>query len=135
MCIRDSLPTSGFESDISFHGWVTSHATRRQSTSSCMATNLKCDFALYKDFTGYLDGKPEGIARRARFRDSMRRSRLALCPESISGVFPYRFWEAMSAGRVPFLVGSDFIWPFEEEIPFADFTLTCPRECADDAGT
>lgn len=128
------VPAGGFRYDVSFHGWVTSHATRQHSTASCLANKkLNCDLALYSDFTGYIYHTPEGIRRRQEFRRSMRESRIALCPESINGVFPYRFWEAMSAGRVPLLVGSDFIFPFEDEIPYDSFSLQCSRGDAGEA--
>ena len=53
---------------------------------------------------------------------------MALCPESIEGVLPYRFFEAMSAGRVPLLVSSDYVLPFANEIDYSEFTIFCPRE-------
>lgn len=128
-----ALPPEGFKWDISFQGWLSSDA-RIDSSNACKNNpELKCDIEQYSDFTGYLHDRatnqwnPEGIRRRAEFRRSMRESRVALCPESIPGVFPYRFFEAMSAGRVPLLVGSEFVFPFEQEISYSDFVLTCPR--------
>ena len=63
----------------------------------------------------------------------MRESRIALCPESIAGVLPYRFFEAMSAGRVPLLVSSHYALPFADEIPYDEFILRCPAERAIEA--
>lgn len=130
-------PLGGFKYDISFHGWISSDA-RREAFESCeAAVGLKRDFVGYPHFTGYLDtpGRPEydpvEFARRSReFKRSMQESRIALCPESIPGVLPYRFFEAMSAGRVPLLVGRDYVLPFEDVIPYDDFTIRCynPKE-------
>ncbi len=132
-CIE--LPGGGFKYDVSFQGWTTSHESRKLSTDSCLAkTDLKCDIACYTDFTGYIFYEPEGIRRRAAFRRSMKESRVALCPESINGVFPYRFFEAMSAGRVPVLVGSDFVFPSEDQIPYKEFCLIIGRNDAHCSG-
>lgn len=127
------LPEGGFKYDVSFHGWMSTE-TRIHSATACRKNGaLKADVAGYADFTGYLHDRVsgkwtlEGTRRRAEFRRSMRESRVALCPESIPGVFPYRFFEAMSAGRVPLLVASDYNFPFAAEIPYSDFALTCER--------
>lgn len=127
-CIE--LPPDGFKYDVSFHAWISTE-TRRLSGLSCQNNpKLKCDVSMYKDFTGYIYYEPEGVRRRAEFRRSMRESRIALCPESIPSVFPYRFFEAMSAGRVPLLVASDYELPFADLIPYREFILTCRREDA-----
>jgi hypothetical protein len=117
------LPEGGFKYDVSFHGWL-NYSTRIESSGSCLERpDLKCDMARYPDFTGAIYSLPEGVRRRAEFRRSMRESRLALCPESIPGDFPYRFFEAMSAARVPVLVGADQVFPFADEIPYSEFAL------------
>lgn len=127
------LPEGGFRHDITFQGWL-HHDTRKQSFASVSGLpQLKSHLRGYSDFCGYLwdrekqDWKPEGHRRRDEFRRGMRESRLCLCPEQINGVYPYRYWETLSAGRVPLLVGSDFVWPFQDEIPYKDFTVTCSR--------
>ena len=118
-------PEGGLKYDVSFQGWNWSDA-RKASIKSCRENaSLKCDFSTYGDFFGYL--KPsdsEFVRRRAEFRRSMKESRIALCPESIPGVFPYRFFEAMSAGRVPLLVGANYVLPLADEIPYDDFMLS-----------
>lgn len=130
-----AVPDGGFKYDVSFQGWNWSDV-RKASIQSCLnAWNLRCDIATYTDFFGYLkDYDPEFHRRRAEFRRSMRESRIALCPESIPGVFPYRFFEAMSAGRVPLLVGSGYVLPWADEIPYDQFTIRVQRESAADVG-
>lgn len=128
------LPEAGFTYDVSFHAWLSTD-TRRISSQSCLDhLGLRCDMARYEDFTGYIYHEPEGVRRRAEFRRSMRESRVCLCPESIPGVFPYRFFEAMSAGRVPILIASDVVFPFDEEIPYDAFMLHIERQQAGSAG-
>lgn len=129
------LPEGGFRADIGFHGWVSS-LVRRVSVESCLNTEgLKTDIEGHKDFYGYLqDSDPEQHRRRGNFLRSLKESRLQLCGESIEGVFPYRFWETLSAGRVPLLIGSDFVFPFQDEIDYDQFTVKCPRIDAPAAG-
>lgn len=126
-----ALPESGFKFDISCHAWASTEA-RSQASRSCTENGeLKCDIAMYRDFTGYLHDRttnewtPEGKRRRSEFRRSMRESRIALCGESIPGVLPYRFFEAMSAARVPLLVGTAYELPFADLIPYDAFMLEC----------
>lgn len=127
------IPGGGFKYDVSFQGWLWSN-TRKTAVESCRnQSRLKNDFATYTDFYGYIDKTPEGERRRAEYIRSLRESRLALCPESIHGVFPYRFFEAMSAARVPVLIGSEFVFPFADEIPYPEFILHIERR--DAAGT
>lgn len=124
------LPDGRFKYDVTFQGWNWSE-TRQISTAACLRNNaLNCDIALHKEFFGYIEGTEEGNRRRAEYIRSLKECRVALCPESINGVFPYRFFEAMSAARVPVLVGSDFVWPFQEEVPYESFTVMVPRDKA-----
>lgn len=116
-------PADGFKFDLSFQGWMWSDC-RKLSIESCRnQSRLTCDFATYPNFCGHIWETDEGLRRRSEFRRSMKESRLALCPESIPGVFPYRFYEAMSAARVPVLVGRDFVFPMADEIPYSEFSL------------
>lgn len=127
------VPAGGFKYAVSFHGWLSTE-TRGLAAEACKNdSRFESDVAMYSDFTGYIYDTPEGIRRRREFRRSMKESRIALCPESIPGVLPYRFFEAMSAGRVPLLVGSDYVLPFGEEIDYSAFTLFCERDAAKDA--
>lgn len=123
-----SVPSGGFEYDVSFHGWIRSHDTRQKSFELMSSSQLKCDLAGYPDFTGYIWDTPEGLRRRREFRRSLHASRLILCPESISGVFPYRFWEALSAARIPILIGSEFVFPFKSKIDYSSFCIRVERK-------
>lgn len=129
------LPDGGFRFDLGFHGWVSS-LVRRTSVESCQRTEgLKIDIEGHKDFYGYLkDDNPEQHRRRGNFIRSLKECRLQLCGESIASVFPYRYWECLSAGRVPLLVGSEFVFPFQDEIDYDRFTVKCARIDAPAAG-
>ncbi len=136
-----NVPETGFRYDVSFQGWLSSKA-RTDATRSCRENaDLKCDIATYSDFAGYLTDtnsptySPQEWDRRwNEHKRSMRESRVVLCPESIPGVFPYRFFEAMSAGRVPMLIGSNYVFPFASKIPFVEFVIQVPSDQASTAG-
>lgn len=123
-------PDGGCLYDVGFHGWM-STKTRVDSTNACK--RLKSDIVQYHDFTGYIYDQPEGIRRRAAFRKNLRESLLQLCPESIPGVFPYRFFEAMSAGRVPVLFSSGYVLPFQDRIPWDEISVRFPADEASSA--
>lgn len=135
------LPAGGFKYDITSHAWDSSE-TRKRAAESCQnMTELKSDIIRRDHFTGYVGtpGHPmynqaEFDRRMVDYKRSLKESRIALCGESIPGVFPYRFFEAMSAGRVPFLVSSDYVFPFADEIPYDSFILKCRRDEASKAG-
>lgn len=123
--------SAGFEFDVSFHGWRSSRV-REESVDS--VKGMKSDIAEYSDFFGYRkQDDPETVRRRAAFKASMKASRLEMCPESIPGVFPYRFFEALSAARVPLLVGSGYVLPWADVIPWQEIALFCPADEAKQA--
>jgi hypothetical protein len=134
--IRDcvAFPPGGFKYDVSFHGW-NSCLVRKVSAVSCQNNrNISADIKIHSNFFGYLEETPEGIQRRKDFLRSIKESRMVLCPESIPGVLPYRFFEAMSAGRYPVLIGRDYSLPFADEIPYDSFISKIDRDRADEAG-
>lgn len=118
-------PDGGFLFDVGFHGWMSSE-TRTVSTMGCLISTLSTDIVQYDNFTGHIWETPEGLRRRAAFRQNLRECRVQLCPESIPGVFPYRFFEAMSAGRVPLLFSSGYVLPHEKKVWWDDVTLRYP---------
>jgi hypothetical protein len=130
-----SIPPRGLEKDLSFHAWLSSDCRKKAAQSCIDKFGLFHDMGLYRDFTGYVYYKEEGIRRRKEFRRSMQECKTALCPESIPGVFPYRFFEAMSSARVGILFCSGYVLPFEEEIPWDEVCVRFESDQAKDAGT
>jgi len=131
----------GFKYDVTFQGWVWSDARKNSVQSIQSRGGISFDYAGYQDFFGHVvnDSYPnydeaEGARRWKEHRRSLKESRVALCPESIPGVLPYRFFEAMACARVPLLVGSDYVLPFQEEIDYAKFAIFCATDRASNAG-
>ena len=131
------LPEGGFKYDVSFHGLRLSQA-RLLSTASCEQSGMKTDMVFHPDFTGYYlprgNESLEGLRRQRDFKQSMARCKVALCPEQIAGDIPYRFYEAMSAGRIPVLIGSNYVLPFADEINYSAFCVQIPTSYADNTG-
>lgn len=120
------VPEDGFKYDVSARMWLSKDMRRFACASVARQENLTKDMEVYTDFTGYIYYKPEGIRRRAEFRRSMKESRLALCPWSIECVFPYRFYEAMSAGRMAVLLCDGAQFPFANKIDYDKCMLRIP---------
>lgn len=128
------VPKDGYRYDVSFHGW-NSCLARKVSAASCEKhPGIKADIATYPNFYGYIEQEPEGKRRRAEFLRSLRESRIILCPESIPGVLPYRFLEALSAGRYPLLIGRDYVLPWADRIVYDNFMSRIDVDQADEAG-
>ena len=128
-------PNDGFKYEVSFHGWLSTD-TRRRSVESCrQALGKKFDHKTFSNFFGHIPKEhPERIQRRKDFLQSIKESRILLCPQSIQGVFPYRFYEAISAGRIPALFCTGFNLPFQDEIDWKRCIITFPAEQAHNAG-
>jgi hypothetical protein len=129
---------------VSFHAWVRGQQSLRfRAAESCKRRlGLRADVVTYPDFFGYLEGQPEGDRRRAEFKRSMRESLFALCPASITagpddgrgGVYPYRLFEAMAAGRPAILIVSEHVEPRPDVINYSDFVYTLPESEVDNVG-
>jgi hypothetical protein len=64
------------------------------------------------------------VARR-EYVENMRESDLVLAPKG-DGNFSVRFYEALSMGRIPIVIDTDMIFPFEDIIRYDDFMLRVP---------
>ena len=129
-------PPGGWKYDVSFIGWE-SCGVRTQSIQSCQnEAGLKCHIRTYHEFYGYVerDRPSDARTRRAQFLESVRDSKIALSGRSIQGVFPYRFFEALSAARMPLLFCDGYNLPWEREIDWQKCALLYPESEAPNAG-
>lgn len=108
-------PVEGFAFDVHAQMWASTKLANL-TTSSCVEAGLKVHNSLNDFFYGTLETAedPRLPHLRSTFLESMHRSRLVLVPRSRPGVNRYRFFEAMSMGRVPVLIGDDVTLPFPE---------------------
>ncbi len=127
---RMEPPPGGFKYSVSFHGL---HSRLRNLSADGCRNLANSDIKLHKDFYGFIKDPEEGLSRRLAFLDSMQAARLALAPRG-GGTSSYRFYEAMSMGRVPVLIADDHILPFEEEINYTLCSLRIPQKFASSCG-
>lgn len=128
-----AVPADGFAFDVVFQGWE-SCPTRTSSAISCQVSGLRAHVQLYSEFYGYYEQEDRGRERRASFLQTLQQSMVGLAPRSIPGVFPYRFWEAMSAARIPALVCDDYVLPLADRIPYNEFCIFISEADAGRAG-
>ncbi len=130
------MPEGGFKYDVSGHMWLSS-STRVNAIDSVRETfGARADLVTRKEFWGYLerDDLARAMPMKVAMKKSMQESRVSLCPASIPNVFPYRFFEALSAGRVPALFCSDYVLPFGTKVKYNDFCLMFGEEDSRQAG-
>lgn len=108
-------PAEGFEFDIHAQMWA-STPLAEVTVGSCEAAGLRVHKSLNNFFYGTLESANDERlpALRRTFLETMNRSRLVLVPRSRPGVNRYRFFEALSMGRVPVLIGDDVGLPFPD---------------------
>jgi hypothetical protein len=70
---------------------------------------------------------------RVRYVESLRSSLTVLCPRG-AGLNSVRFFETLSMGRIPILVGDDCMLPAAFIIPYEDFIFRIPESDAERAG-
>jgi hypothetical protein len=126
-------PADGFRYDATFHGWLSTNTRRNVVNSCCKALGARFYVAAYAEHFGQVDDR-EAARRRAAYATSLRDARLSLCPESDPGVLPYRFYEALAAGRPPVLFSTGYVLPWADEIPWADIAFMYPEAEAVRAG-
>jgi hypothetical protein len=87
-------------------------------------------FAYNKNFTtNYLirsqfwGGKPNDETLIEEFKQNILNSHFTVCDRG-NGNFSMRFYQVLSAGRIPVFIDSDMSLPFEDEIPWSTITVS-----------
>jgi|GEM_PF-2224771 len=119
--------------DTAFVGYVGLTDLRRTMADSVRAeSTLTAKIVLREMFFGHVKThqSPEAQAQyRAEYRQSLAETRTVLCPRG-EGEGSIRFFEAMSAGRVPVLLADEHELPFADQIDYDAFTLRIPQSDA-----
>lgn len=116
-----------FDYDVCFQGWAATPLTTLAALS-VQNTKLKAHLSVHRFFFGYHDTDPAYAHLRKSFIDTLSRSRLSLVPCSIpSGVVRYRFYEAMSMGRVPVHLCDGRALPFADRIDYERCSIHIPE--------
>lgn len=119
------LPEGGFEFDCHFQGW---RSTPLVDTvcESVVRAGLAAHVQVHDFFYGTLESAqdPRLAELRRTFLESMQRSRLVLVPRSKpEGVVRWRFYEALSMGRVPVHFCDECVLPFEDRVDWSTCTI------------
>jgi hypothetical protein len=81
--------------------------------------NVKSNFIIRNKFWG---GKPHDKTIVNDFENNMTESHFNICNRG-AGNFSMRFYQTLSAGRIPILLNTDMILPFENEIKWNDIIV------------
>jgi len=126
-------PHEGFEYDAVFQGWNSTDLTHR-AVESVRCSGLKAHLVENDFFWGYHDTEPEYAHYRASFLDTLSKARLSIVPRSIPGTVRYRFWEAMSMGRVPVQLCDDCVMPWPDQVNYAACSISVLESDVDQLG-
>jgi hypothetical protein len=87
------------------------------------AKEVRINFILRRSYSGHKEtiSLDENTAR-SQFIENMRNSDLILSVKG-DGNFSYRFFEALSMGRLPLLVDTDCVLPLEGQIDYDSFVI------------
>lgn len=100
---------------------------RREAIASLQGhTTIQTNFIIRSSYSGHIDtiAIDPDVARK-EYRDNMLQSDLALVVKG-DGNFSYRFYEALSLGRVPLLIDTDCVLPLAGRIDYDALILRVP---------
>ena len=127
--VFDALPY-----DVSFVGSKASSKSRIESFESVKrSTKLRSFLDDSKLHWGSIEHSELGKQRKAIFRQSLRDSRMVLAARG-GGLSCYRFFEAMSAGRVPVLFADDWELPHQDIVDWERCIIKIEEQDAKNAG-
>jgi len=89
---------------------------------------LERDSRIKTDFIGRgTAGLQPGVQgdRRHQFLENLQRNAYALCVRGADN-YSWRFYEALSLGKIPILIDTDCMLPLEDEIPWNQFIVRVP---------
>ena len=85
--------------------------------------DVDCNFLLRTSYSGHSKTiRMDAEAARREYRENLLGSDLALCVKG-DGNYSYRFYEALSLGRIPLLIDTQCVLPLEDRIDYDSFIL------------
>lgn len=113
---------------VGFCGSIKKNLGKRMSSIEAIQKNknIETNFILRNAFWG---GKPQDSTLKEEFKDNIRNSHCNLSNRG-RGNFSMRFYQVLSMGRIPVLLDSDMLFPFEEEIHWEDYCVKASHELA-----
>jgi hypothetical protein len=111
---------------VGFCGNVKNNMGKRLSTIKVFenSNKVQSNFDLKKEFWG---GKPGDQELIDNFKNNILNSHFTICNRG-RGNFAIRFYQVLSLGRIPILVDSDMIFPFDDEINWNNLIIKSNNE-------
>jgi hypothetical protein len=104
---KNTLPTIGFCGAIT-------HPIRKQIIGEINKLGLPTNFIIRENFWG---GDVWGSKVRSEYINNTLNSDIIICLRG-AGNFSYRFYETLCLGRIPLVVDTDLVFPFEDFINY-----------------
>ncbi len=111
---------------VGFCGNVKNNTGKRQSTINTISSskNIISNFDTKLTFWG---GNPHNEKIIEDFKTNILESHFTICNRGV-GNFSMRFYQVLSLGRIPVLIDSDMIFPFENEINWDNLIIKANNE-------
>jgi hypothetical protein len=111
---------------VGFCGNVNKNLGKRLTTIKALEQNknIETDFILRK---GFWAGKPNDEQLKMDYINNLIHSHFTICNRG-RGNFAIRFYQALSLGRIPVLIDSDMVFPFEDEINWDEVIIKANNE-------
>jgi hypothetical protein len=111
---------------VGFCGNVKNNTGKRQSTINAISSskNITSNFDTKLSFWG---GNPHNEKIIEDFKKNILESHFTICNRGV-GNFSMRFYQVLSLGRIPVLIDSDMIFPFENEINWDNLIIKANNE-------
>ena len=107
-------------------GFCGVNSTFRQKTISLLEQNENIDtqFIIRSEFWG---GRPHDKDLINHFQENIRRNHFTVCNRG-AGNFSIRFYQVLSAGRIPIVLDTDIVLPFDGEIDWDNTIILAKTE-------
>ena len=130
----DPLPSGG-RPHVGFCGVPNSDERKALLLLLRESRNVRDDFILREKFHGHVvqqEGEEKGALQREEFRRNMALNQFNVCCRGV-GNYSIRLYETLQAGRIPVLINSDMVFPFEDRIDWQDLVVQghTPEEVLD----
>jgi len=90
------------------------------------STSVKSNFIIRNSYSGHKSTiSLDPSQARLEYRGNMLMSDFALVVKG-DGNYSYRFYEALSLGRVPLLIDTECVFPLEDVLDYSSFTIRIP---------
>lgn len=111
---------------VGFCGSIKKNLGKRLSCIEAIRNNkaITTHFILRNEFWG---GKPQDKTLKEEFRVNLKSCHFNLSNRG-RGNFSMRFYQVLSMGRIPVLLDTDMLFPFEKEINWNNYCITAKNE-------